>query len=290
VNIDAETICIGLREGTAAEAIREEDDEAYEAHTERINVGAKTLARAAHAAQAYNESDPESEPLVAVDGENATAAMWSFGAQMAREFGVLRRDWQLDVDSVCAGLRGDAACNHDNREEIEEAFRADYMQFRFSQKLKQSYLKSRIWLDTNAEKESVTCLPSGLQYEKLRSGGSTDHPAPGDKVKLHVEAMTRLMNGFYNSREKGGPREYLLASGSVLECWLEGLQLMAPGDMYRFYCPAELAYGDNGFPKDIRPGEVAVFELDLLAITRAADLEEGEGVKQIEDEAERTEL
>eukprot|EP00020_Sapocribrum_chincoteaguense_P013850 CAMPEP_0170736360 /NCGR_PEP_ID=MMETSP0437-20130122/3574_1 /TAXON_ID=0 /ORGANISM="Sexangularia sp." /LENGTH=318 /DNA_ID=CAMNT_0011074719 /DNA_START=47 /DNA_END=1000 /DNA_ORIENTATION=- len=272
LSIDADSICTGLRDGTQAEGKRDEE-EAYEAHTSRINEGATILAAAAASATAHNASDPDALPLLPLDGDNATKALWSFGAQMAREFGPLRRNWQLDVGAVCAGLRGEAVCELEDREAIEEAFRADYMQFRFSQKLKQSYLKSSIWLENNGKKESVTVLPSGLQYETLRRGGSSDHPAPGDKVKLHVEAMTRLMNGFYNSREAGGAREYILAKGSVLECWLEGLQLMAPGDMFRFYCPAELAYGDNGFPKDIRPGEVAVFELDLLQVTRAADLE-----------------
>jgi FKBP-type peptidyl-prolyl cis-trans isomerase len=41
---------------------------------------------------------------------------------------------------------------------------------------------------------------------------------------------------------------------------------MTPGEMRRFWIPAELAYGEN--PQGGRPGGMLVFDVELLEIVR----------------------
>ena len=69
---------------------------------------------------------------------------------------------------------------------------------------------------------------------------------------------------FDASANHGGPATFTL--NQVIKGWTEGLQLMKPGDKYRFFIPSDLAYGDNGAGADIGPGETLIFEVELLKI------------------------
>ena len=51
---------------------------------------------------------------------------------------------------------------------------------------------------------------------------------------------------------------------SVIAGWTEGVQLMTVGDKFRFWIPAEMAYGEN--PGGGRPGGLLVFDVELFAI------------------------
>ena len=41
---------------------------------------------------------------------------------------------------------------------------------------------------------------------------------------------------------------------------------MGVGSTYEFYIPADLAYGDRGAGRDIPPGAVLIFQVELLGI------------------------
>ncbi|MEJ2063565.1 MAG: FKBP-type peptidyl-prolyl cis-trans isomerase [Reinekea sp.] len=41
---------------------------------------------------------------------------------------------------------------------------------------------------------------------------------------------------------------------------------MSPGDKYRFFIPADLAYGDSQASPLIPPGSTLIFEVELLDI------------------------
>ena len=51
----------------------------------------------------------------------------------------------------------------------------------------------------------------------------------------------------------------------VIKGWTEGLQLMVVGDKYRFFIPANLAYGKRATGK-IGGNSVLIFDVELLAI------------------------
>jgi hypothetical protein len=54
----------------------------------------------------------------------------------------------------------------------------------------------------------------------------------------------------------------------VIKCWTEALQLVKVGGKSRLVCPADLAYGDQGWPPLIKPGATLVYEVELLGISR----------------------
>lgn len=120
------------------------------------------------------------------------------------------------------------------------------------------------YLDKHGQEKGVTTTASGLQYEVLSQGDAKGkQPAKSSTVRVNYEG--KLLDGtvFDASAKHGGPAQFRL--DQVISGWTEGLQLMRPGDKYRFTIPANLAYGENG-PPGIGPNQVLVFEVELLEI------------------------
>ena len=102
---------------------------------------------------------------------------------------------------------------------------------------------------------------SGLAYKVLKSGdGAGAKPGSTSQVKVHYSGWTTDGKMFDSSVSRGKPATFPL--NAVIPGWTEGLQLMSPGDSYRFWIPVELAYNN-------RPGKPAgmlVFDVDLLEV------------------------
>ena len=119
------------------------------------------------------------------------------------------------------------------------------------------------FLKANAAKPGVVSLPSGLQYEILKTGtGPT--PKADDTVLCNYSGA--LIDGaeFDSSAAHGGPAS--LNVGGVIKGWTEALQHMPVGSKWRLFVPADLAYGERGAGQDIGPNAVLVFEVELLSI------------------------
>ncbi len=119
------------------------------------------------------------------------------------------------------------------------------------------------FLAENAKKEGVHVTPSGLQYEVLNMGDGKK-PVVTDKVKVHYKGM--LLDGtvFDSSYKRGQPISFPL--NGVIKGWIEGLQLMPVGSKFKFYIPADLAYGKHGAGAAIAPDSTLIFEVELLGI------------------------
>lgn len=120
------------------------------------------------------------------------------------------------------------------------------------------------FLAENAERDGVTVTDSGLQYEVLSSTDDGASPTADDTVRVHYHGT--LMDGtvFDSSVDRGEPIEFPLSG--VIAGWTEGVQLMTEGDKYKFYIPAELAYGDASPSPTIPAGSVLMFEVELLEV------------------------
>ena len=119
------------------------------------------------------------------------------------------------------------------------------------------------FLRINKEKAGVVTLPSGLQYEVLKTGDGTK-PKASDKVKCHYHGT--LINGtvFDSSVQRGEPATFGVSQ--VIPGWVEALQLMNVGSKWRLFIPSELAYGERGAGETIEPNSTLVFEVELLDI------------------------
>lgn len=126
------------------------------------------------------------------------------------------------------------------------------------------------FLAENAKKDGVVTTKSGLQYLVLKEG--TDAvPKATDSVKVHYRGT--LINGteFDSSYQRGEPAVFPL--NRVIPAWTEGLQLMKVGAKYRFFSPANLAYGERGRGLQIGPHAVLIFDVELLSIEPPQDQE-----------------
>ena len=98
--------------------------------------------------------------------------------------------------------------------------------------------------------------------------GTGASPKGTDTVTVNYEG--RLTDGtvFDSSRQRGGPATVPL--NGVIKCWTEALQLIKVRGKSRLVCPADLAYGDQGWPPLIKPGATLVFEVELLGISQGS--------------------
>ena len=67
-----------------------------------------------------------------------------------------------------------------------------------------------------------------------------------------------LENGdqFDASYDRGSPLDFQLGAGQVIAGWDQGLLDMAVGEKRKLTIPAELGYGERGFPPVIPPSSV----------------------------------
>ena len=126
------------------------------------------------------------------------------------------------------------------------------------------------YLEKNSEKDNVLSLPSGLQYEIIRSGpisGSTPKSA-SDSCTCHYEG--KLIDGtiFDSSIQRGSPSTF--SPSGVIGGWTEALMLMRPGDKWILTIPSNLAYGDRGSGSSIPGGAVLIFSLELISVKESS--------------------
>ena len=119
------------------------------------------------------------------------------------------------------------------------------------------------FLRINKEKRGVVTLPSGLQYEVLKTGDG-QKPGPNDKVRCHYHGT--LIDGrvFDSSIERGQPAVFGVSQ--VIRGWTEALQLMNVGSKWRLFIPSDMAYGAHGAGEAIEPNMTLVFDVELLGI------------------------
>jgi FKBP-type peptidyl-prolyl cis-trans isomerase FklB len=136
-------------------------------------------------------------------------------------------------------------------------------------KMKQDEATRKIgeqFLEENRKKPGVITLPSGLQYKVLTAGTSNQHPTITDKVTTHYHGT--LIDGtvFDSSVDRAKPATFPVSQ--VIRGWVEALQLMQVGDKWELYIPYDLAYGNRGQGKFIKPYSTLVFQVELLSIDK----------------------
>jgi len=119
------------------------------------------------------------------------------------------------------------------------------------------------FLADNSKKDNIVTTASGLQYEILTAGEGKS-PLATDEVTVHYQGTTLDGNEFDSSYSRGEPATFPL--NRVIAGWTEGVQLMKEGAKYRFFIPAELAYGERGAGADIPANAALIFEVELIKI------------------------
>ena len=119
------------------------------------------------------------------------------------------------------------------------------------------------FLEKNKKRSGVKTTASGLQYEVLKSAKGGKKPTATSTVEVAYHGT--LIDGtvFDSSVERGDTATFAL--NEVVAGWTEGVQLMAVGDKFKFYVPANLGYGPRARGK-IPANAVLIFEVELKAI------------------------
>ena len=122
------------------------------------------------------------------------------------------------------------------------------------------------FLAQEAAVSGATKTESGL-VKRVLVKGDGESPQPNDMVKVNYKGTLRDGTVFDSSEKHGEPAQFRL--GGVIPCWTEALQTMKVGEKSHITCPADLAYGDRGFPGTIPPGSTLAFDVELLEILDA---------------------
>ena len=119
------------------------------------------------------------------------------------------------------------------------------------------------FLQINKQKAGVVETDSGLQYLIV---DEQQGPKPGlfDTVKIHQRAL--LLDGkiLEDTYRQNQPDEVKIEE--LIEGLQEGLPMMSIGSRYKFWVPAELAWGRKGTGNKIPPNAVLSFDIRLVEI------------------------
>jgi FKBP-type peptidyl-prolyl cis-trans isomerase FkpA len=126
------------------------------------------------------------------------------------------------------------------------------------------YITKDIMEKNLKDDKKVVQTASGLQYKVLVEGKGPK-PTATDKVKVHYVGTLYDGTEFESSIKNGQPVVFPL--NQVIKGWTEGIQLMSVGSKYKFWIPAELAYGDRPIGQISKSaGSMLIFEVELLEI------------------------
>lgn len=213
------------------------------------------------AAMAFGLSAQKSKPVLKTARDSASYAYGIvLGNSIKRQ---LSEDLSGDVlvAALNATLKGDSTAF---TPEMANKVFSEYnraMQAKASEKVR---MEGQKFLAENKKRPGVTVTPSGLQYEVMKRGTDTVSPKATDQVKVHYHGTTIDGTVFDSSVERGEPITFGL--NQVISGWTEGVQLMHVGDKFKFFIPADLAYGDQSPTPAIKPGSVLIFEVELFEI------------------------
>ncbi|MDP2506709.1 FKBP-type peptidyl-prolyl cis-trans isomerase [Oceanobacter sp. 3_MG-2023] len=194
-------------------------------------------------------------------------ASYGVGLNIGRQLS--QEDVEMNAEAIAAGIK-DALSEADQRIP-DEVIQGAFEKIREEQMRKQEALGDAVakageeFLAENAAKEGVTVTDSGLQYEVMTAvDGDAAQPTAADTVSVHYHGT--LIDGtvFDSSVERGEPVQFPL--GNVIPGWTEGVQLMKVGEKFKFFIPAELAYGARSPSPKIPANSALVFEVELLEI------------------------
>ena len=137
------------------------------------------------------------------------------------------------------------------------------VQARMQEKAKLSLAASNAFLENNKKKQGVTALPSGLQYEVIKSGAGA-MPTVKSTVVVHYEG--KLINGTVFDSSVARNMPFTTGLSTIIPGWIEALSRMKVGDKWRLFIPPTLAYREEGRPPVIGPNQTLIVELELLEV------------------------
>ncbi|CAN5147493.1 hypothetical protein BH09PSE2_BH09PSE2_01510 [soil metagenome] len=123
----------------------------------------------------------------------------------------------------------------------------------------------RAFLAQTAKAPGVTSLP-GIAFSVVTSGPADGaHPRGPDEITVRYKGS--LSDGsVFDSSAEGPDGTATFPLNRLIPGWQAALKLMRPGDRWKIYIPAYMAYGPSAKPK-IPADSPLVFEIELVSFT-----------------------
>ena len=108
--------------------------------------------------------------------------------------------------------------------------------------------------------------PKQLEIFDVKEGDGAEATAGRPVSMQYVGKSFSTGEEFDASWDRGEAFPFTLGGGEVIPGWDLGIEGMREGGRRILSIPAELAYGDQGSPPTIKPGETLVFVVDLESV------------------------
>jgi peptidylprolyl isomerase len=112
---------------------------------------------------------------------------------------------------------------------------------------------------------SGATMPEGLVVEVLEAGDGAAVVA-GQSITVHYAGWLWDGAKFDASWDRGEPISFVIARGSLIDGWVDGIVGQPVGSKLLLVVPPESGYGDRGMGP-IPGGSTLVFAVDVLAAT-----------------------
>jgi FKBP-type peptidyl-prolyl cis-trans isomerase FkpA len=211
----------------------------------------------------------DAKPPVAIDRNKISTMV---GMDIGRGLAQIKDDIDIKVveQALEQTLKGDkTSLTQEEALQVRQAYMQQMQSKRVAEQkaaAEKNKSEGSAFLAKNKSKSGVKTTASGLQYE-VEKEGTGPKPKATDTVKVNYLGTKIDGTKFDSSYDRGQPATFPL--NGVIKGWSEGLQLMPVGSKYKFYVPADLAYGENA-PGPIGPNATLIFEVELLGIEDAS--------------------
>ncbi len=119
----------------------------------------------------------------------------------------------------------------------------------------------KAFIAREAAREGVITTPSGLLFEVITEG---EGASPAHDSTVAVTYTGRLSDGSVFDETEHGPAQLPLPA--LIPGMQEGISMMKPGGTYHIVIPADLAYGNEGFPGRIPANSTLDFTIHLIGV------------------------
>ena len=109
-------------------------------------------------------------------------------------------------------------------------------------------------------------LAAGVSIRIMRAGTSDTYPQKTQALAVHYDAYLPSGQMWDSSRKRGRPLRFRLGAGQVIQGLDDAVSQLSLGMRARVTIPAELAYGERGFPGLVPPNSSIDFDIELLEI------------------------
>ncbi len=208
----------------------------------------------------------QDRPVLKTDRDKVS---YSIGLDIGTNF--KRQSLDLDSKALAAGIAdglsgGKPLLTEDEVRKVLAQFQqqmAAKAQQAAQQLAEKNQKAGEAFLAENKKKKGVITLPSGLQYQVIKTG-TGKIPKATDTVTTHYRGTLIDGTEFDSSYKRGEPASFQV--NGVIKGWTEALQLMKVGSKWQLFIPSNLAYGPQGAGQVIGPNATLIFEIELLSI------------------------